>query len=244
MNKNKLDSSRNDPDVIKEYQAIVRKLQEEMYTMKNSMAVQEEVIKTFKENEQLKISEIVLANQKDLKMSLKYAQEEISVKNELIEHYEVEIKNLYCTLKESEKNNQHLNNEIEAYKESLNSDSLLEIAAENTTLEQKIEVTQNLRRSAELNADFYKAELEAKNNELKDLTEQLLYYKTEQKGQLRKDELQQIVVTKDEQLRKMNKKFQIMTQKIDNLVKEKESLEETTRNLEKDKKKLMERWKQ
>lgn len=244
MNKNKLDSSRNDPDVIKEYQAIVRKLQEEMYTMKNSMAVQEEVIKTFKENEQLKISEIVLANQKDLKMSLKYAQEEISVKNELIEHYEVEIKNLYCTLKESEKNNQHLNNEIEAYKESLNSDSLLEIAAENTTLEQKIEVTQNLRRSAELNADFYKAELEAKNNELKDLTEQLLYYKTEQKGQLRKDELQQIVVTKDEQLRKMNKKFQTMTQKIDNLVKEKEILEETTRNLEKDKKKLMERWKQ
>ncbi|OMJ73350.1 hypothetical protein SteCoe_27977 [Stentor coeruleus] len=239
MNKIKIENLKKSPDMIKEYQDIVRKLQEELYTMKNSMAIQDETIKKLQTAHQLTLEE----NTKS-KLSLKYANEQISVKNELIENYEIELKNLYSALKDSEENAKSLIKEIELYKDSLNTDSLLEITNHATTLGQKIEAHKNLRRSAEFDADFYKTELEAKTNEIYELNDLLSAMKNEQKIQLRKEELQKIILSKDEQMKKMNLKFQVMNHKIDMLTKEKDSLEVLNKNLETEKKKLTERWKQ
>lgn len=244
MNKNKLDNLKKGPDVIKEYQDIVRKLQEELYIIKNSMAIQDETIKKFQTSHHLAVEENVKNNQTKLQISLKYSNEQISVKNELIENYEIELKNLYSALKDSEENAKSLIKEIEQYKDSLNTDSLLEITNHATTLGQKIEVHKSLRRSAEFDADFYKTELEAKTNEIYELNDLLCAMKNEQKIQLRKEELQKIILSKDEQIKKMNLKFQAMNHKIDLLTKEKDSLEGLNRNLESERKKLAERWKQ
>jgi predicted unusual protein kinase regulating ubiquinone biosynthesis (AarF/ABC1/UbiB family) len=40
-----------DSEILKEYQSVIRKLQEELYSLKNSQAVQDEIFKTMRESE-------------------------------------------------------------------------------------------------------------------------------------------------------------------------------------------------
>lgn len=52
MSKGKRDSGGvYDHEILKEYQAVVRKLQEEVYSLKNSQAVQDEIFKSMRETE-------------------------------------------------------------------------------------------------------------------------------------------------------------------------------------------------
>lgn len=66
----------------------------------------------------------------------------------------------------------------------------------------------------------------------------------ETKTNLSRDELEKIVISKDEQIRNMNRKFQKMVQKIDGLTKDKELLEVNFNNLKSEKKRVAEKWHQ
>jgi hypothetical protein len=70
----------------------------------------------------------------------------------------------------------------------------------------------------------------------------LIYNET--KTNLSRDELEKIVISKDEQIRNMNRKFQKMVQKIDGLTKDKELLEVNFNNLKSEKKRVAEKWHQ
>jgi hypothetical protein len=59
MSKSRLDPFKIDPEIVKEYQNIIRKLQEELYNLKNSSAVQEEISSSLKQSESYLQSEIV-----------------------------------------------------------------------------------------------------------------------------------------------------------------------------------------
>ena len=59
MHKTKLETLKIDSEIAKEYQLIIRKLQEELYNIKNFSAVQEDSIIKLKENEISYLEEIV-----------------------------------------------------------------------------------------------------------------------------------------------------------------------------------------
>ena len=59
MHKTKLETLKIDSEIAKEYQLIIRKLQEELYNIKNFSAVQEDSITKLKENEISYLEEIV-----------------------------------------------------------------------------------------------------------------------------------------------------------------------------------------
>lgn len=60
MHKTKLETLKIDSEIAKEYQLIIRKLQEELYNIKNFSAVQEDSITKLKENEISYLEEIVI----------------------------------------------------------------------------------------------------------------------------------------------------------------------------------------
>ena len=60
MSKSKSQFNNIDNEVTKEYQNIIRKLQEELYNLKNSNAIHEEIQKNLKESEYSLHNEIVI----------------------------------------------------------------------------------------------------------------------------------------------------------------------------------------
>lgn len=241
MNKNNFEDYKTNCNVLKEYQAIIRKLQEDVHTMKNSKAVQDEIVKSLNQSSDHLSEQNVIPTQKSLKSSLKLAHDEIIVKNDLIAHYEIELKNLYAAWKDSEKKSSHLSKELNFYKDSLKSYSISKPTTPTPDLHEINDVTKNLKTSSSPN---FQAELDDKIFEIQELNKQLSILKNEQRINIKKEELQEIILTKDEQLKKMNIKFLAMNQKIDGLIKDKETLEAGNKNLENDKKKLIERWKE
>ena len=137
MSKARFDSNKIDTEVAKEYQNIIRKLQEDLYILKNSMSVHEEIQKGLRENEKNLHAEIVSYIQKELKLSLKYTSEEILVKDQLLDNYEKELKNLYCAFKEAEELNKNLQKDIESYKEALQSDTIDDLQLNFPTFHRK-----------------------------------------------------------------------------------------------------------
>lgn len=169
-------------------------------------------------------------------------EEEISIKSDFISNLQAEVKSLYEQLKSTKEENLDLLTELETLRESLNTDSIYEFLPGSSQLSEKVEACQTLRKNAESNADFFKEELDKKIQEIKDLRKELEKSKENSKNTFNKDELKQLVIMKNEQIKSLNKKFQVMVAKIDALTKEKENLENINKGLESEKKKLTERW--
>jgi hypothetical protein len=241
MNKTNFEDYKTSCNVLKEYQAIIRKLQEDIYTMKNSKTVQDEILKSLSQSSDHLSEQNVIPTQKSLKSSLKQAHDEIIVKNDLIAHYEIELKSLYAAYKDSELKSSNLSKELNFYKDSLKSYSTLKPTTPTPDLHQKNDVTKTHKISSKPN---FQTELDDKISEIQELNKQLSILKNDQKINIKKEELQEIILTKDEQLKKMNIKFLAMNQKIDGLIKDKETLVAENKSLENDKKKLIERWKE
>jgi chromosome segregation ATPase len=155
-----------------------------------------------------------------------------------------EVKSLYEQLKAAKEENLDLLKEIEYLKDSLSTDSIYEFFPGSKELSQKISACQTLRKNAENNAEFFKDELEKKVEEVKELRKEVEKMKEENQNTFRKDELKKIVILKDEQMKSLNKRFQVMVSKLDSLLKEKENWENEKKTLENEKKKLSERWQQ
>ena len=170
--------------------------------------------------------------------SFKYSLEQIKVKTELIENYEKELQNLYSALKESESKNKKLEKEIENYKKLLNSDSKDELI---NNFPQKIENHEKNKIKNERELDYYKQELNRKNEEISSLKERLSNENFQERAKITKNELEKIVILKDEQMRNLNRKFQVMLQKLYATSKEKEFLEASNKTLEEKKKELSEK---
>ncbi|OMJ91580.1 hypothetical protein SteCoe_5838 [Stentor coeruleus] len=166
MNKTNFEDYKTSCNAAKEYQTIVRKLQEENYTMKNSKAVQDEILKSLNQNYDQILEENVISIQKSLKSSLKYAHDEIIVKNELIAHYEIELKNLYAAWKDSEEKSSHLSKELNYYKDSLKSYSILEPVIPTLDHEYKNDVIKNHKKSSSFDFQYYQYELDNKASEI------------------------------------------------------------------------------
>jgi chromosome segregation ATPase len=229
-----------DGEVVKQYQIIVKQLQEEGYNVKNALAVQEEIQKGMRAKESELMGEVVSVRQKELRQCLELSQEELQAKTKLIEHYEIEIKSLYCALQDAEGRSQMLMGEIEEARGKRKGS----VGAEtrfSSTLQKDIEATLSSARNArDSEAEYYKSELETKVVEVKYL-ESLI---KEERNKFKKAELQQMIICKDDQIKSMNNRFIIMQAKIDGLRKEKEQLGSEKKNLELKVKSLSERWQQ
>ena len=175
---------------------------------------------------------------------LSQQEEELKAKSTLISSLQAEVKSLYHQVKLTKQENLDLLTELESLKESLNTSSIYEYFPSSCLLSDKIEACQTLRKNAESNADFFKVELDKKIQEIKDLQKQ--HEKTKENSQkaFKKDELKQLLILKNEQIKSLNKRFQATLSKVDFLTKEKENLENLNRVLENEKKKLTERWQQ
>lgn len=244
MSKSRRDSIPNDSEIIKEYQSVVRKLQSEVYSLKNTQAVQDEIFKSMQKTEFELKSELVTNNQQTVKSQLTYTQDELSAKAELLSNYKSETNHLYEQIEKYKQKNSQLLNEIESYKEALCSDSLCEIQPNIRDFTDKVEAVCTLRKAAESNAEFFKEELNKKIEEIEELKTELGKAREECKNGFRKDELKKMIIVKDEQMKNQNKKFQVMTGKIDSLTKERDQLENEKKILESEKKRLSERWHQ
>ena len=186
--------------------------------------------------------ELVSSTQALCYSKLNQLEEEVSIKSDFISNLQAEVKSLYEQLKSTKEENLDLLTELETLKEGLNTDSIYEFLPGSSQLSEKIEACQTLRKNAESNADFFKEELDKKIQEIKDLRKELERTKESSKNTFNKDELKQLVIMKNEQIKILNKKFQVMGSKIDALTKEKENLESINKGLESEKKKLAERW--
>lgn len=169
-------------------------------------------------------------------------EQDLNSKSNLISNLQTENQTLLHQLKSVKQENLSLLTELEDVKSSLNTDSIYEFIPHPCQLSDKIEACQTLRKHAESNADFYKTELEKKIQEIKFLQQELEKTKQTCQETLKKDELKQLLLIKNEQIKSLNKKFQVMALKIDSLTKEKEILENLNKVLENDKKKITERW--
>ena len=223
---------------------MVRKLQSEVYGLKNAQAVQDEIFKSMQKAEFELRSELVRFTQQTLETQLDYAQNELSAKTELVNNYKAELSHLYDQIDKYKQKNFQLLSENESYKEALSSDSLYEIQPGVKEFANKAEALCALRKAAESNAEFFKEELNKKIEEIEELKVELGKVREESKNGFRKDELKKMVILKDEQMKNLNKKFQVMTGKIDGLTKERDQLENEKKSLETEKKRLSERWHQ
>lgn len=148
---------------------------------------------------------------------------------------------MYSALDDSEEKIKKLEQEIENFKETLLSES--EGVSKNlSSLTQRFEAHEHQRKKKQL--QIFQQELQQKNEEINLLKQENFNLKNSKKTGISASELEKIVFIKDEQLKKLNRKFQKMVQKLDILGKEKEELENSNKSLETDRKKIAEKWQQ
>ncbi|CAG9336338.1 unnamed protein product [Blepharisma stoltei] len=213
----------------------------ELYSLKNKLAIAEEIIRRFKHDDESEI----LSELKEVKNSLKITREDTKLKDKIIKEYEAELSELGDALRTYENSQEQLQHERDYWKSLANCQNFPN--NEYSELREKLREIEKDRIRAQEDAEHYKLKFGSLSEEFSSLKNQLETndnnLKCQQaalKGEFGDIEYQ--LLKKNEQVKSSNKRFILLQRKLETVLDEKKELEEKNKILESERKKITEKW--